>query len=162
METLNAVSLYQSLTQNKKLELTKIRLEQFVSNVVSDENGLPFMTPPIKDVYTFDDILNMKIDGKKYIINKVLGQKFFIIENEYPFICDPYKVKEFDAYLEKSSRKSLTTLNSHLLLNNGNIVDNNIYVCLASDVLNYISTTDVSQQTVIKVYYPFLYNKNIN
>ena len=162
IETLNAVSLYQSLTQNKKLELTKIRLEQFVTNVVSDVNGFPLEVPPIKDVYTFDDILNMKIDGKKYIINKVLGQKFFIVENEYPFICDPYKVKEFDSFLEKSTRKSLTTLNSHLLLNNGNIVDNNIYVCLASDVLNYISTTEVSSQTIIKVYYPFLYNKNVN
>ena len=29
-ETLNAISLYQSLTQNKKLELTRVRLKQFI------------------------------------------------------------------------------------------------------------------------------------
>ena len=78
-ETLNAVSVYQSLTQNNKLELTKIRLDQFISNIVVDEEGKPFQTPPNKDVYTFEDIFEMKFDNKKYIINKVLCQKFFIV-----------------------------------------------------------------------------------
>ena len=90
-ETLNAVSVYQSLTQNNKIELTKIRLDQFISNIVVDESGTPFEKPPEKDVYTFDDIFEMKLDNKKYIINKVLGQKFFLVENEYPFISNPYK-----------------------------------------------------------------------
>ena len=162
IETLHSVSLYQSLTQNKKIELTKIRLDQFLSNIVKEENGEKFLLPENKDVYSFDDILNMKIDGKKYVINKVLGQKFFIIENEYPFVCNPYQLSGYDSFFEKSIRKSLSTLNSHLLLNDGQIIDNNIYLCLASDVLNYVSTKGVSEETTIKVYYPFLYNKNIN
>ena len=33
-ETLNAVSVYKSLTQNNKLQLTKVRLDQFLSNIV--------------------------------------------------------------------------------------------------------------------------------
>ena len=86
IESLNAVSVYQSLTQNKKIELTNVRLQQFISNIVSEENGTLFNKPPLKDVYTFDDILEMKLNDKKYIINKVLGQKFFFIENEYPFV----------------------------------------------------------------------------
>ena len=98
IETLNSVSLYQSLTQNKKLELTKIRLEQFLSNIVSEEDGSKFERPLVKDIYTFDDILEMKLDNKKYIINKVLGQKFFLVENEYPFICDPYDVQLYDTF----------------------------------------------------------------
>jgi len=162
METLNAVSVYQSLTQNNKLQLTKVRLDQFISNIVSDENGIPFQKYNEKDVYNFDDIFEMKFDNKKYIVNKVLGQKFFIVENEYPFVCDPFDVKEYDRFFEKSARKSLTTLNSHLLLNSGNIIDNSIYLCLANDVLSYISKKDIAQETTIKVYYPFLYDKNIN
>ena len=39
IETLNSIAVYQSLTQNKKLQLTKIRLDQFISNIVSDESG---------------------------------------------------------------------------------------------------------------------------
>ncbi len=42
MESLNAVAVYQSLTQNGKLQLTKVRLDQFISNIVCDENGNPF------------------------------------------------------------------------------------------------------------------------
>ena len=80
IETLNAVSVYQSLTQNKKIELTNVRLQQFISNIVSEENGTLFNKPPVKDIYTFDDILEMKLNDKKYVINKVLGQKFFFIE----------------------------------------------------------------------------------
>ena len=71
LEQLNAVSLYQSLTQNKRLELTNIRFQQFVSNIVSDEAGNAFIPLVKKDVYDYDDILGMKIDGKKYIIDKV-------------------------------------------------------------------------------------------
>ena len=160
-ETFSAISLYQSLTQNKKLELTKIRLQQFISNIVSDENGNPFIPPPEKDVYTFEDILEMKIEGKTYIVNKVLGQKFFIVENEYPFVCNPYNVTDYDRFFEKNARKSLSTLNSHLLLNSGDIINNNIYLCLASDVLNFVSTKNISQENTVKIYYPFLYNKNI-
>ena len=160
-ESLSSISLYQSITQNKKLELTRVRLEQFMSNIVSDINGRKFIPPPQKDVYTFDDILEMKIEGKTYITNKVLGQKFFIVENEYPFVCNPYDVTNYDSFFERNARKSLSTLNSHLLLNSGNIINNNIYLCLAEDVLEFVSKQEISQENTIKIYYPFLYNKNI-
>ena len=69
METLNAVSVYQSLTQNGKLQLTKVRLDQFISNIVCEENGKPFEKPVEKEVYTFDDLFEMKFDNKKYVVN---------------------------------------------------------------------------------------------
>ena len=60
VETLNAISIFQSLTQNGKLELTSLRLEQFISNIVSDENGVPFdKLEEEKEVYTFEDIFEM-------------------------------------------------------------------------------------------------------
>ena len=97
----------------------------------------------------------MKIEGKTYITNKVLGQKFFIVENEYPFVCNPYDVTNYDTFFEKNARKSLSTLNSHLLLNSGNIINNNIYLCLANDVLDFVSKKEISQENTIKIYYPF-------
>jgi hypothetical protein len=162
VETLNPISVYQTLTQNKKITLTHIRLQQFISNIVSDTNGNKLEEIPVKDIYSYDDILSLKIAYRKFIINKVLGQKFFIVENEYPFTSNPYDVVEYDSFFERASRKSLSTLNSHLLLNTGEIVDNNIYLCLAKDVVQYSITKNINQQTTIKIYYPFLYNKNIN
>ena len=162
VEKLNSVNVYQSLTQNKKIALTKIRLDQFIQNINSDLEGNLLSEPQDKEVYSYDDIFEMKLDNKEYIINKVLGQKFFIVENEYPFVCNPFDVKDYDKFFEKNARKSLSTLNNHLLLNSGKIVDNSIYLCLAQDVLTYAENKDISEQTTLKIYYPFLYNKNIN
>jgi hypothetical protein len=117
VERLNSVALYQSLTQNKKIALTKIRLEQFIQNIDSDMEGNVFLKPEDKEVYTYDDIFEMKLDNKEYIVNKVLGQKFFIVEKEYPFVCNPFDVSDYDKFFEQNSRKSLSTLNNHLLLN---------------------------------------------
>ena len=161
-ETLNAVSVYQSLTQNKSLQLTKVRLNQFLSNIISHNSGEAFEDPAEKEVYTFDDIFEMNFNNKKFIINNVLGQNFFIVENEYPFVCNPFEVNDYDKIFEKTARKSLTTLNNHLLLSSGKIIDDSIYLCLAEDVLHYLKKKDISEETTIKVYYPFLYNKNIN
>ena len=162
VEKLNSVAVYQSLTQNKKIALTKIRLDQFIQNIDSDLEGNLFPEPEEKEVYSYHDIFEMKLDNKEYIINKVLGQKIFIVENEYPFVCNPFDVKDYDKFFEKNARKSLSTLNSHLLLNSGNIVDNSIYLCLAENVLSYAENKEISEQTTLKIYYPFLYNKNIN
>ena len=162
VEKLNTVAVYQTLTQNAKIDLTKIRLAQFIQNINTDLKGNPF--PKIKDkaIYSYDDIFEMKLDDNSYIINNVLGQKFFIVENEYPFVCNPFDVNEYDTFFEKNSRASLSTLNNHLLLNSGKLVDNSIYLCLAQDVLSYVESKDISQPTTLKIYYPFIYNKNIN
>ena len=164
IEGFNSISLYQTLTQNKRISLTDVRLNQFISNIVSDENGNNFEPnlPVNKDTYDYDDIIEMKMDNRKLIVNKVLGQKFFIVENEYPFVVNPYDVKAYDSFLERNARKSLTTLNSHLLLNSGEILHNNIYFCLANDVLHFNEIHNIPQNLTLKIYFPFLYEKNSN
>jgi hypothetical protein len=157
-EILNSNIIYQSLTQNKKLDLTRVRINQFVLNLVSDDTGKPVnLNIPDKQIYSYDDILALNINNKKMLVSKVLGQKYFIVENEYPFVSNPFNVTEYDAFLEKASHKSLSTLNNQLLLNSGDIVGNNIYLCFAADVLKQ----NVSQKYTIQIYYPFLYNKSI-
>ena len=155
-ETINPITLFQSLTQNNKLDLTRLRLDQFLFNV-KDENGEPIdFNIPEKNKYEYDDIMSLNLTDKKYLINKVLGQKIVIVSNEYPFVCNPFNVLEYDNFIEKSARKSLTTLNSHLLLNTGDIADNNIYLCLAADVLANAINKNISETTTIQLYYPLL------
>jgi len=161
-EMLNATNIYQTLTQKNRLELTKIRLDQFFLNV-HDETGNSIVSQlPIKETYTYDDLLELNLANKSLIVSKVLGQKFFIIENEYPFVCNPFDVVAYDPFIEKAARKSLTTLNSHLLLNNGGIVDNNIYLCLAEDVLLKAKEKGLPEDITTTIYYPFLQKHEIN
>jgi hypothetical protein len=162
-EELNPANIYQILTQNGRLPLTKVRLDQFILNIIFDENGEPVTFDiPDKEVYDYDDIIALNITGKKFAISKVLGQKFFITSNEYPFVSNPFEVSEYDDFIERASRKSLTTLNNHLLLNTGNIVSNNIYLCLARDVFTEAKSKGVSENYSTKIYYPFLWEKNIS
>jgi hypothetical protein len=157
-ETLSAYTIYQNLTQNKRIKLNRIRLDNFLLNIVRDDKGIPVKFDiPDKEVYTYDDILSLNLNGNKFMMNKVLGQKFFIVENEYPFICNPFQVVEYDAMIERNIRKTMTTLNSHLLLNTGKIVANNIYLCTANNVLEY-----KNDPLTIQLYYPFLYDKKID
>jgi len=161
-ETFSPDSVYQTLTQNKKLPLTRVRLYQFLSNLIRNEQGEPVnFQIPEKSVYDYEDILALHLSDYKFWVSKVLGQKFFLVSNEYPYVYNPYDVQQYDEFIERVARKSMTTLNSHLLLNTGNIVENNIYICLAEDVLEYAESQDLSSETTIKLYYPFLYKQNI-
>ena len=158
-EKLNPVSVYKTLSQNKKIDITKLRLEQFLYNIVRDPYGNPTdFAIQDKEFYNYDDILSLNLNNNEWWVSKVLGQKFFVIENEYPFITNPYDVTHYDAFFESSLRKSLTTLNNRLLLSSGPIVNNNLYLCLASDVLK----KNVEQEYTLKIYYPFLFSNNIN
>jgi len=164
VESIQPGELYSLLTQNKRIDLTKIRLDQFLSNIVSSTNGTKFNLPPEKQMYDYDDLLALNLEKNEWIVHKVLGQKFFIVENEYPFTINPYEATKTDSFFEKTARKSLTTLNSHLLLTMGNIVNNNIYVCFAKNVLAFLTkkNTTIQEETIFKIYYPFLYSQNIN
>jgi DNA-binding transcriptional MerR regulator len=163
IERINTASLYSLLTQNKRIELTNVRLKQFLSNIVSSEKSEKLVYPPSKDVYDYDDLLSLKFDNTSWIVHKVLGQKFFIVENEYPFAINPYDLENIDPFFEKTARKSLSTLNGHLLLTTGEIVNNTINVCFAKNVLRFLSSKNknMSEENIINIYYPFLYSQNI-
>jgi hypothetical protein len=57
-----------------------LRLDQFIQNIDSDLDGNSLPEPEEKEIYSYDDIFEMKLDNKEYIVNKFLGQKFFIVE----------------------------------------------------------------------------------
>ena len=155
-EKLNPITMYQNLTQNDRLPLTHVRLDQILKNIY-DEDGEPIdFGLSKKDKYTFDDILGLDLTERDYLVAKNLGQKF-VFNNEYPFIADPFYVTEYDALLEHS-RRELTSLNNNLLLETSNIFNNTIFLCLASDVFSAIDKIDYTS----KIYYPFLYQDNID
>ena len=165
LEVLNDISVYETLTQNNKMEITRNRLLQFTQNIISGENGEPFKIVEKKDTYNYEDIVNMDINNKTFVMNKGLGQKFITTRVELPFITNPYKVEEFDAFFERNVRKTLSTLNNSLLLNSGEVLNNTIYLCKAADVLMFHENSKndrVSSDILLKIYYPFLYNKNID
>jgi hypothetical protein len=155
-EKLNSVSVYENLTQNDKLPLTKVRMNQLLLNLYDDDGELVDFNLPDNPQYAFDDILKLELNEKTYFVGKPLGQKF-VFSNEYPFVTNPFLVEEYDTLLE-NSRKELTTLNANLLLETGPIFRNTIYLCLAKDVFK---VSNISSKYTSKIYYPFLFQDHI-
>ena len=158
-EKLNPITVYQNLTQNDRLPLTKIRMDQLILNLYDEDGEQMEFGLNEKMQYTFDDILKLDLTDKSYLVGKPLGQKF-VFSNEYPFIADPFLVTEYDALLEKS-RREISTLSSNLLLEAGPIFRNTIYLCLAKDVFEVAEINKISSEYTSKIYFPFLYEKQI-
>jgi hypothetical protein len=157
-EKLNPITVYQNLTQNDKLPLTRIRMNQLLLNLY-DTDGTPInFKLDEKDIYTFDNILQLDLVKRDYLVSNPLGQKIVFV-NEYPIVADPFLIDEFDVLLERS-RRELSTLNANLLLDSGPIFKNTIYLCLADDVFKHAEAHN-NDKYISKIYYPFLYQAEI-
>ena len=152
-EILDPVATYQSLTQNGKIELTQDRYYQFLSNIGIETNITDI---PDKEVYNYDDILNLDLANKKLIVNKPIGQHFVAVESTYPYTVNPFNALFYDPFLEKHANKLVTTSNKSLLLDSGLIYDNTIFLCIAHDVLEYAEEMELSQESTVNIYYPYL------
>jgi len=148
---LNPTNIYSALT-NKKQEITRQTLDLVLLNIVDS----PEFDIPEKSTYTYDDILSLDLTDQTFLITRNLGQSHLLIPDEYPYIGNPYLVQSYNDTVEKQVRKSMLSLNTLLLMNTGPIYNNNIYVCLANDVLEYNKTLGLNQETAIKIYYPNL------
>ena len=153
---LNPVKVYDILTQNNKLELTRDRMIQFLSNINLDISGLE-----TKEVYDYNDILGLDLQKQAVIVKEPVGQKFFVIEGKYLYTVNPFDVLVYDEFLEKYADNTITTLNADLVLDSLPVENNMLYLCLAEDVYNYAAISGLSPVTTTKIYYPFLLQKGI-
>ena len=170
--------VYSELTQNNSIDLTKKNFSQFIKNIV----GAHFDVEDFKESTTNrgenanedanEDANEVKLSYIKYInaINKIakdgeyvnqlisLGQKI-VINKRYPFCVNPYDNEFIDDKINISAN-IISTENKRLLFDCGSIDNNEIYVCLADDVLKNKST-NLTEKYLIKLYYPTLYSNSI-
>ena len=158
-ENINPISSYQTLTQNNKSKLTRVKLDQLLFNIYEMNKELYEFELSDKDEYSYDDILNLNFPEKEYYLGQPLGQKF-VFSSNYPFISNPYLVKDYDTLLQNSSNE-LSSMNNNLLLDTPNIIDNILYICLAEDVFKYDEKMEISTDYTCKIYFPFLYKDEI-
>ena len=157
-EIFNASALYNILTQNDKVKLSKEKFEQFLLNV--DNVNIDSLPP--KEVYDYADIVNLNIDHNTFLITKPLGQQITAANANYPYTINPFDAVSYDAYLEKYANDMITTSNQSLLLQYGEVNDNTIYLCLAKDVLLFTRTErNLPEPSTIKIYFPYLHERNI-
>ena len=157
LEKIKSESIYQTITQNESLELTRARLTQFLLNI---DRIVPNIA--VKEIYDYEDIKSLDLDNKTFLVSKSVGQKFVSVETSYPYTVNPYNATEYDPFLEKNADNITTTTNKNLLMDTKNINNNTIFFCTATEVLNHAMASQLSQESTIKIYFPYLREKDIN
>ena len=137
--------------------LLKNRLKQFLLNI----DGVDISTIQDKDAYDYDDIIALNLDKAPMLVSKPIGQKFLAVETTFPYTIDPFNALVYDSFLERFAEKITTTTNSNLLMSTGPIHENMVFVCAATDVLRYAQKHKLSEESTIKIYYPYLLNSDI-
>jgi hypothetical protein len=153
----------------------------------------------LKDVYTYEDIMELFFRYKKekdtgdsegsgeqeeeeeeeeeiieesiipLIEDIPIGQKLTYNQSEYTFTINPFNVVEIDKFLKDKAKNIISTTNKTILLDYQPIICNTIFVCLASDVLEYVESFNsqadqenldpLTSDTMIQIYYPYLAEK---
>ena len=126
LELLNNIEIFQNLSQNGKLEITKERLFQYLSNI----EDIELDKIPKKDFYTFDDIINLDLNDKKKIIDNSIGQKSLRTIKSYSYTVNPFHVSQFDSLIEKNTETLISTTNNYNLMKQDFMLNNSIYICL--------------------------------
>ena len=134
-------------SRKKTFEISKPIADQLMTNIISDDKGVLFTGLPEKTEYTFDDILELKLDGQVFIVDNVLGRRRFITD-DVPFIYNPNNANNTNILQTNTAH----TFNHALLMDSGDILNNTIYLCTASDILN----KDVPDPVLIQTYFPLL------
>ena len=159
-EKLNLVKVYQNLTQNEKLDLTRERLTQFLLNF-DDHINIDVLEK--KPIYNFEDLLDLDLNSR-HIIKKPIGQQFIANDLKYQYTINPFDVVTYDHFLQEYAENIVSTQNSNLLLDFGTLKYNTIYLALAEDVFKYENESGINLRfptVTSKVYYPFLFKENI-
>ena len=151
-------AIYNDLTNNNKNVLTKLLFSNFLNNIGRQDL---IDQLPIKDSYTLEDIYKLSLgEDDSMLIKTAIGQKFVINEKEISYVIDPFTTITIDPILDKYSQDIISTSNKNLLLEY-EVVNNIIYFVLLEDIESIASET-IPITSLIKIYYPYLHNDDIN
>ena len=162
---LNASTLYNQLTQMDTIPLTRERLCEFMLNIVPGDCEDSANTQSCsfadgeKEIFTFEDFINIDDFNWDLITNLTIpiGQKLSQ-KKLYHYTVNPYNILFMNNTLKSKSSEMLTTQNNNLLFEYSELCNNNIFITLANEVLEYSNELeDISQVDFLKLYFPQLY-----
>jgi hypothetical protein len=147
---LNKMELFNSLTANNKNDLIQENLINYLININEKKEILESLEK--KEVYNYQDIDAIRVTNITEFI--AIGQS--LLKPVLNYVVNPY---DYSSIVSKSVASFINTNNSNMIFDYA-IYNNSIYVCLASLLLDNPSQS-LDDETIINIYFPFLYSKNI-
>jgi len=152
---------YDQITSNGKLEMTPIRVQNYLLNIDNLSKNTELGTP-VEKLYSYTNIANLKLEDTPRIVNITLGQSLNITETyDYPYPANPFDAENADSFLEIHASELVNTTNKMVLIDYGIFIDNAIYLVSAEDALIYAKETALRESTAGKEK-PFEFGKPIH
>ena len=150
----NAVEVYNKLTNNNTKKLLYQDILTYCENLYNKNELLDNLEK--RDDYSFNDLNKITLKNIYEIIS--IGQHFtnYNIKN---FNINPFNVEKFNTNLSKLA-DNIATSNLNLLFEY-QILNNCVYLCFFKNTIEFMRENVLDEELCIKLYYPFLYNKNI-
>ena len=156
--SIDLFDIYQKITQNDKYKFRSNMLAQLLQNLHIGNDIVASI--PVQDEYTFETLFKY-MSSQSYSINIPIGQKFASF-TDFLYPADPYdNMSAVENPFKQTVDNNLITFENDLLLHYGELYDNNLYLCLIGDVLPYTGKFGMSDEYIIRLYYPVIANKDI-
>ena len=152
----NALDIYNNLSNYGKNSLKKNILFNYLNNL--NERDILTSLFKNKELYDFDDFNSLNIE--EINIQIPLGHTIY---NQYNinFTTNPFCVKNYNSMLKTQLANSIEINNNNILFEN-NLLDNNLYISLLDDVIEFNKKKIYDDlENVIKIYFPLISNKDI-
>jgi hypothetical protein len=162
-KTITTQIAYDNITSNGKLEMTPVRVQNYLLNIDNQPTVSPNckvapdapttaseyakLGPPgggTSGNYTYSNIANLKLEEKPRIINVAMGQELNIASTyEYPYAVNPFDAMNADPFLEIHAGEIVNTTNKVVLVDYDVFLHNTIYLVSAEDALVYAKEMSV-------------------
>ena len=163
-KTITSQVCYDQITSNGKLEITPVRIQNFLLNIDnhpresvnygSSSGGADALTQEAPDFtklgapsesdgnYSYTNILNLKLESQPRFVNVVLGQELSTVSEGYPYSINPFDAIYADPFLEVHAAEIINTTNKTVLIDIGVFLHNTIYLVSAGDALQYAKSLE--------------------
>ena len=158
----NILNEFQNNSLHDQDVINKLKL--FLMNFIKSQLDMSILDEML---YTFNPSENtiyeilqgLNIDWENpLLLAKSLGN-YINTKNNYPYISNPFLIKQ-DEYLSREGQNIISTQNNNCLFKFFPILQNNIYLCTAQNVLEYSRKKSIDDNYILKLYFPILFKKD--
>jgi hypothetical protein len=159
---LSSTTVYKQLTHNETIPLTHELLCKLLLNIVDNgcvDSEVAATCAKFKsgEKISYDDFLNALDWEATQSYTVPIGERLVGQGKTIPYIVNPYNCTFIDTFIKENMPGIVTTQNSNLLFEAGDMCLNNIFFCLANEVLEHTTReTSLDENDVLNLYYPLL------
>lgn len=159
---LNPTTLYKQLTHNETIPLTQEVICKVLLNVVEhgcDDGAHNTCKEVVKrgENIMYDDFLHLLDWDVEQAYTIPIGERLIGQGKIIPYVVNPYNCITIGNFIKENMPGIVTTQNKNLLFEAGELCLNNIFFCLATEVLEHTNTqTKMDDIDILSLYFPLL------